>query len=201
MQGSTPVECEVLNVIQGAGIWPDCDDKTQLLQAIETLISGGGSSGGSVPVATILPFAGSVAPEGFMICDGAELLAADYADLFTAIGTTYGVGQAAGSFKLPDLRGRAPIGAGQGDGLTDRVIGTVGGEETHQLSIDEMPYHEHAWENSFYSLVRVSGSGGESIGSGSEEYSNLRSTGSFQGGDQPHNNMQPFLAVNYIIKV
>jgi microcystin-dependent protein len=136
-----------------------------------------------------------------MICDGAELLAAEYADLFTAIGTTYGVGQAAGSFKLPDLRGRAPIGAGQGDGLTDRVIGAAGGEETHQLTIDEMPYHEHAWENSFYSLVRVSGSGGEGIGSGSEDYSNLRSTGSFQGGDQPHNNMQPFLVVNYIIKV
>ncbi|HBU99084.1 hypothetical protein [Thalassospira lucentensis] len=47
MQGSTPVDCEVLNVIQGAGIWPDCEDKTQLLQAINTLISGGGSGGGN----------------------------------------------------------------------------------------------------------------------------------------------------------
>ena len=188
MQGSTPVECEVLNVIQGAGIWPDCDDKTQLLQAIETLISGGGSSGGSVPVATILPFAGSVAPEGFMICDGAELLAAEYADLFTAIGTTYGVGQAADSFKLPDLRGRAAIGAGQGDGLTDRVIGSAEGEETHQLTVDEMPAHAGH-------IDAAVGQSGDNAGSSSSW------NGVVEGGDQPHNNMQPFLAVNYIIKV
>ncbi len=193
MQGSTPVECEVLNVIQGAGIWPDCDDKTQLFQAIEALIEGGGSSvGGSVPVATILPFAGSVAPEGFMICDGAELLGADYADLFTAIGTIYGVGQAAGSFKLPDLRGRAPIGAGQGDGLTDRVIGAVDGQETHQLTVDEMPSHTHG----VAAVNTISGGGGapRPMANGA-----IQSTAT--GGDQPHNNMQPYLVVNYIIKV
>ena len=141
MQGSKPVECEVLNVIQAAGIWPDCDDKTQLLQAINTLISGGGNGGGggATPLGTVLPFAGATAPDGFMLCDGAELFASEHADLFAVIGTVYGEGEAPGSFKLPDLRGRAAIGAGQGVDLSDRVLGAMAGAETHQLTVDEMP--------------------------------------------------------------
>ncbi|MDP2697587.1 phage tail protein [Thalassospira sp.] len=155
----------------------------------------------AVPTASVLPFAGSVAPQGYLLCDGAEVSATDYANLFAQIGTIYGQASEEGLFKLPDLRGRIPVGAGQGEGLADRVLGGFGGAEMHQLTVDEMPRHEHAWGNSFYSLVRVSATGGEGIGSGSEDYSNLASTGSFQGGDQPHNNMQPFLVLNYIIKV
>ncbi|MBO6581147.1 MAG: tail fiber protein [Thalassospira sp.] len=196
MQCLSPVESEVLNVVLAAEIVPDRMDDTQLLQALESLFGGGGSGGGSLPVATILPFAGSVAPEGFMICDGAELLAADYADLFTAIGTIYGVGQAAGSFKLPDLCGRAPIGAGQGDGLTDRVIGAVDGEEAHQLTIDEMPSHNH--NNALVGATQqLFGMVNDPKYHNSGPFGQLES----DGGDQPHNNMQPFLVVNYIIKV
>jgi microcystin-dependent protein len=196
MQCLSPVESEVLNVVLAADIVPDRMDDTQLLQALETLFGGGGSGGGSVPVATILPFAGSVAPEGFMICDGAELLASEYADLFTAIGTIYGVGQAAGSFKLPDLRGRAPIGAGQGDGLTDRVIGVVDGEEAHQLTTNEMPSHSHGID---YLANSAGAGGGNQVRIEYTEPEPLQTR--LTGGDQPHNNMQPFLVVNYIIKV
>ncbi|NIZ01221.1 phage tail protein [Thalassospira lucentensis] len=163
-------------------------DDTQLLQALESLFGAGGSGGGSVPVATILPFAGMSAPDGFMLCDGAELLANENVDLFSAIGTTYGTGQAPGSFKLPDLRGRAPIGTGQGDGLTERVIGFIGGEEVHQLTVDEMPRHPGHIDAGV-------GQSGDNAGSSSSY------NGIFEGGDQPHNNMQPYLVVNYIIKV
>ncbi|WP_336233492.1 phage tail protein [Thalassospira sp. CH_XMU1458] len=197
MQCLSPVESEVLNVVLAAEIVPDRMDDTQLLQALETLFGGGSSGGGAVPVATILSFAGSLAPEGFMICDGAELLAADYADLFTAIGTTYGVGQAAGSFKLPDLRGRAPIGAGQGDGLTDRVIGAAGGEETHQLTVDEMPNHTHQYGAPHLQTYGMGSFAERGLNPTSQEWYSV----SDAGGDQPHNNMQPFLVVNYIIKV
>lgn len=197
MQCLSPVESEVLNVVLAAEIAPDRMDDTQLLQALETLFGGGSSSGSSVPVATILPFAGSVAPEGFLICDGAELLAAEYADLFTAIGTIYGVGQAAGSFKLPDLRGRAPIGAGQGDGLTDRVIGAVDGEETHQLTVDEMPNHTHQYGAPHLQTYGMGSFAERGVNPTSQEWYSV----SDAGGDQPHNNMQPFLVVNYIIKV
>ncbi len=197
MQCTTPVESDVLNVVLAADIVPDRMDDTQLLQALETLFGGGGSGAGSVPVATILPFAGSVAPEGFMICDGAELLAAEFADLFTAIGTTYGVGQTAGSFKLPDLRGRAPIGAGQGDGLTDRVIGVVDGAEVHQLSTAEMPNHTHQYGAPHLQTYGMSAQAERGVNPTSQEWYSV----SDAGGDQPHNNMQPFLVVNYIIKV
>lgn len=196
MQCQNQVESEVLNVVLAADIVPDRMDDTQLLQALEMLFGGSGTSSATVPVATILPFAGSVAPEGFMLCDGAELLASEYADLFSAIGSTYGVGQAAGSFKLPDLRGRSPIGVGQGEGLTERVVGASGGAEQHQLTVDEMPSHNHS-----AALV-----GGTLRRYGMLEEPQYHNSGHFQemetdGGDQPHNNMQPFLVVNYIIKV
>ncbi|MHC8494440.1 phage tail protein [Thalassospira sp. SM2505] len=187
MQCLSPVESEVLNVVLAADIVPDRMDDTQLLQALQVMF-GGGSSSGSVPVATVLPFAGSVAPEGFLICDGAEVPASEFADLFAAIGTTYGEGQSAGGFKLPDLRGRIPVGAGQGDGLTDRVIGAVDGAETHQLTINEMPSHSGH-------IDAAVGQSGNNAGSSSSQ------NGIIEGGDQPHNNMQPFLVVNYIIKV
>mgnify|MGYP003112779393 CR=1 FL=1 len=197
MQCLSPVESEVLNVVLAAEIVPDRMDDTQLLQALETLFGGGGSSGGSVPVATILPFAGSVAPEGFMSCDGAELLASEYAELFGAIGSTYGVGQAPGSFKLPDLRGRAPIGAGQGDGLSDRVMASADGAETHQLTVDEMPAHSHQYGAPHLQTYGMSSFAERGVNPTSQEWYSVSET----GGDQPHNNMQPFLVVNYIIKV
>lgn len=197
MQCQNPVESEVLNVVLAADIVPDRMDDTQLLQALEALFGGGGTSGATVPVATILPFAGSVAPEGFMLCDGAELLASEYGDLFSAIGSTYGVGQAAGSFKLPDLRGRAPIGVGQGDGLTERVVGASGGAEQHQLTVDEMPNHTHQYGAPHLQTYGMGSFAERGVNPTSQEWYSV----SDAGGDQPHNNMQPFLVVNYIIKV
>lgn len=197
MQCLSPVESEVLNVVLAADIVPSRMDDTQLLQALESLFGAGGSGGGSVPVATILPFAGMSAPDGFMLCDGAELLASENVDLFSAIGTTYGEGEAPGSFKLPDLRGRAPIGAGQGDGLTDRVLAASDGSETHQLTVDEMPSHSHkygAMHKQYYGMNAYTYAGVNP--SAQEQYSAAPT-----GGDQPHNNMQPYLVVNYIIKV
>ncbi len=196
MQCHNPVESEVLNVVLAADIVPDRMDDTQLLQALEALFGGGGASGATVPVATILPFAGSVAPEGFMLCDGAELLASEYADLFSAIGSTYGVGQAAGSFKLPDLRGRSPIGVGQGEGLTERVVGASGGAEQHQLTVAEMPAHTHEADFPVDAQIYQTG-----VATGKTNSTPTTRPTQMTGGDQPHNNMQPFLVVNYIIKV
>lgn len=196
MQCLSPVESEVLNVVLAADIVPNRMDDTQLLQALESLFGAGGSGGGSVPVATILPFAGMSAPDGFMLCDGAELLASENADLFSAIGTTYGTGQAPGSFKLPDLRGRAPIGAGQGDGLSDRAMGGSGGAETHQLTIEEMPSHSHGID---YRSNLAGLDNGKQVRAANSESGAVQSRAT--GGDQPHNNMQPYLVVNYIIKV
>lgn len=197
MQCLSPVESEVLNVVLAADIVPDRMDDTQLLQALEALFGGGTSGGGSVPVATVLPFAGAVAPDGFLICDGSELLASEFENLFSAIGITYGTGQEAGSFKLPDLRGRVPVGAGQGDGLTERVIGAIDGAEAHQLSVDEMPNHTHQYGAPHLQTYGMGSFAERGVNPTSQEWYSV----SDAGGDQPHNNMQPFVVINYIIKV
>lgn len=121
MQGNTPVECEILNVIQGAGIWPDCDDKTQLLQAIESLITGGGSGGGGIvtgsEIGTVSAFAMPTPPTGWLVCDGSAISRTEYADLFATIGTLWGHGDEVSTFNLPDPRGEFVRGFDDGRGV------------------------------------------------------------------------------------
>lgn len=139
MQGNSAIECEILNVIQGAGIWPDCDDKTQLLQAIETLIAGGGSGGGVIAgseIGAVSAFAMPTPPEGWLVCDGAAISRTDYADLFAAVGTVWGVGDEISTFNLPDLRGEFVRGFDAGRGVdVDRVFGSG--------QLDELKAHDH----------------------------------------------------------
>ncbi|PKR58408.1 tail fiber protein [Thalassospira lohafexi] len=141
MQGSTPVDCEVLNVIQGAGIWPDCEDKTQLLQAINTLISGGGSGGGNTviigsEIGTVSAFAMPTAPEGWLVCDGSAVSRTDYADLFATIGTLWGDGDQVSTFTLPDLRGEFVRGFDNGRGVDE-------GRVFASSQTDEFKSHDH----------------------------------------------------------
>lgn len=144
MQGSTPVECEVLNVIQGAGIWPDCEDKTQLLQAIESLIAGGGSGGGGVvtgsEIGSVSAFAMPTPPEGWLVCDGSAVSRSEYAGLFATIGILWGHGDEVSTFNLPDLRGEFVRGFDDGRGVDDgRVFGSAQagsvGKHKHQTHI------------------------------------------------------------------
>lgn len=129
MQGNSAVECEILNVIQGAGIWPDCDDKTQLLQAIETLIAGGDSGGGVIAgseIGAVSAFAMPIPPEGWLVCNGAAISRTEYADLFATIGTVWGAGDEISTFNLPDLRGEFVRGFDAGRGLdSGRVFGSA----------------------------------------------------------------------------
>ncbi|MEQ8286057.1 phage tail protein [Thalassospira sp.] len=135
MQGSTPVECEVLNVIQGAGIWPDCDDKTQLLQAIESLIAGGGSGGVGVAgseIGAVSAFAMPTPPEGWLVCDGSAVSRAEYAGLFATVGTLWGHGDEVSTFNLPDLRGEFVRGFDAGRGVDDGRVFASGQDHALQ---------------------------------------------------------------------
>src|SRR5207302_11385946 len=85
----------------------------------------------------------STAPTGFLLCDGSAVSRTTYTALFAVIGTTYGSGDGSTTFNVPDLRGRVAVGAGQGTGLTNRVLGAMSGEENHVLTIAEMPAHTH----------------------------------------------------------
>lgn len=179
--------------------------------------TGGGGTVGIVgqyaedpmPVGSIIPYANAETPQGWMKCDGRELLISEYPDLYATIGTTYGVSDDPLKFILPDLRGRSIVGDGQGDNLSNRVIGTFGGEEAHTLNINELPSHSHRM------LVSNSEAGLEFADNGKEDvlvgdhggvYLN-NTTNSLQpfventGANQPFNTMSPFLVCNYIIKV
>ncbi|MBL8179897.1 MAG: tail fiber protein [Bryobacterales bacterium] len=81
-------------------------------------------------------------PEGWALCDGSLVAVSAYADLFSLIGYTYG--GSGGTFALPDMTGRIPIGSGQGPGLTMRTVGESGGSDTVTLTVAELPAHSHA---------------------------------------------------------
>jgi microcystin-dependent protein len=109
-----------------------------------------------VPTGALLPFAGSAAPNGFLLCGGQAASRTTYAVLFAVIGTTYGTGDGSTTFNVPDLRGRLPAGKDDmngsaanrvtsgGSGITGTTLGASGGEETHLLASGEMPAHTHA---------------------------------------------------------
>lgn len=92
----------------------------------------------------MMMYAGPTAPGGWLFTDGSLVLQADFPDLYLVIGNTYNTGgEPAGTFRLPNTLSRSPIGVGQGAGLSNYVLGQIGGEEAHQLLISEMPTHTH----------------------------------------------------------
>lgn len=100
--------------------------------------NGSGMDAFRMPVGSVIPFAGDIAPDGWFICDGRLLDQTQYADLHTVIGTTYG--GAGSDFRIPDLRGRHPMGKGNG---TFANLNSSGGQEEQTLTEDELPVHAH----------------------------------------------------------
>jgi len=96
-----------------------------------------------IPTGIIEMFAGSTAPNGWLICNGDAVSRSAYSDLFKIIGTTYGVGNSNSTFTLPDMRGRCPIGVGTGASLTARTLGSNVGAETATLAETNLPSHTH----------------------------------------------------------
>lgn len=139
------------------------------------------------------------APRGWAFCDGQILPINQNQSLYSLLGTTYG-GDGRTSFALPDLRGRTPIHVGNG-----HQQGQKGGEETHTLAVNEMPNHQHQWraanENGSNPSPanNVLGNYANGYRDGQDLISPLAGTLANNGGGQGHNNMQPFLAVNFCI--
>jgi microcystin-dependent protein len=146
-----------------------------------------------IPSGSITMFGGTTAPSGWLLCDGSAVSRTTYAALFTAISTAHGAGDGSTTFNLPDMRGRAPIGAGNGSGLSARTLGGKVGAETHSLSVSEMPAHTHDYTG-------LGGSGTTPFVQGIGPVFTTTTTSS-AGGGAAHNNMQPSYVVNFIIKV
>lgn len=153
-------------------------------------------------VGEIRMFAGNFAPAGWMFCEGQLLPISEYETLFNLIGTTYG-GDGQSTFALPDLRGRVPLHFGNGF-----VLAETGGVETVTLTVAQIPAHSHP-------ALAQSGNGNQSspantvwaassLGQYSSAAPNANMNGNALasvGGSQPHNNLMPFLAVDFIISL
>ena len=158
-------------------------------------------------IGEIRMFGGSFAPAGWALCNGAPMAISENDALFTLIGTTYG-GDGQETFNLPNLQSRTPIHAGQGPGQ-NYTLGQQGGVESVTLSTQQIPVHNHAYVAS------------SAVGAGSDPTNSLVSqhpTASIyaatppgaamnaqvvqaSGGNQPHDNLQPYLCITYIISL
>lgn len=157
-------------------------------------------------VGEIRMFAGNFAPRGWAFCDG-QLLAVSQNDaLFSLLGTIYG-GDGRTTFGLPDMRGRIPLHAGQGPGLSNRRLGAKGGAEKVTLTVNQIPSHRHDWQATTALASSQSPVGNrlaqtqadiyldeieESVNFSSSAMTNI-------GGSRSHTNLMPFVCINFII--
>ncbi len=158
-------------------------------------------------VAEIRIFPFNFAPKGWAWCDGQLLPLSQNTALFSLLGTTYG-GNGKSNFALPDLQGRAPMHPGQGPGLSLHDLGETGGSETVSLLESEIPSHSHALRADAADPGEDRTPSGEALArsTGGLLYGNAASLVSMSGnaltpagGDQPHNNMQPYLTFYFNI--
>lgn len=159
-------------------------------------------------IGEIIMFGGNFAPRGWALCDGSLLPISQNQALFSILGTTYG-GDGRTTFALPDLRGRAPIHAGSGPGLRPRSLGQKGGEEDVTLTSNQMPAHTH--DVGCSAQVGNAGTPAGNVpaaekAAAADVYQTSAPNQTMSsamihsaGGGQSHDNMQPFLAVNFII--
>ncbi len=144
-------------------------------------------------------------PQGWMACNGQLLQIAQYSALYSLLGVNYG-GDGRTTFGLPNLQGRVAVGAGSGPGLTARKPGNAGGSATASLSITQLPAHDH--------LVNVAPDAADSSDPTGRAFATAAglygpadklvvnsSSIALSGSQQPHNNMQPYIALQYCISV
>jgi len=153
----------------------------------------------------IILFAGNFAPVGWAFCEGQLLPISQNAALFAILGTTYG-GNGTTTFALPDLRGRFPIGPGQGPGLTNHILGETGGSETLTLTISQLPSHTHQLIGTANAATTGNPTGQVLANSRDAIYGSASTTVNLStasigtaGSNLPSEIMPPYQGLNYII--
>lgn len=164
-------------------------------------------------IGEIRMFAGSYAPQGWLLCDGTTYPVQAYEPLFSLIGGQFG-GNGATTFAVPNLCGNAVVGSGQGPGLSNRTLAAIGGVEHVTLTEANFPTHTHALNCSSalatqgvpsqaLALAKVADTlhlyGDTSKGTNGSKLFNADAITTSVGGNQSHDNMMPSIAVNYII--
>lgn len=149
-------------------------------------------------------YAFNFAPRGWLMCDGQLLPIQQYQSLYSLLGTTYG-GDGRTTFALPDLRGRTSLNFGDGAGLTNRTIGEKSGQETVSLNVGDIPSHTHTASGSNEEAGSTTPGGNVPATTAVPIYQSTPNTAmnanmiGLAGGGQPHNNMQPYLVLNWCI--
>lgn len=187
-------------------------DANALAAAIWTYLQANIEQTGSIKA-----WGGAAAPSGYLLCNGSAVSRTTYADLFAVIGETFGAGDGSSTFNVPDLRGRAPIGAGTGDAsdATTHTLGEKEGTERHALNEAEMPSHTHAitdpghahgpqgggsFVTNVSAALELPGAGGTADEDPQTTTEETGITLGNTGSGLSHPNMQPSLTVNFIIK-
>ncbi|SDQ85260.1 tail fiber protein [Pseudoxanthomonas sp. CF125] len=149
-------------------------------------------------------------PNGWFPCDGSLQSISEYEVLFTLIGTTYG-GDGQTTFAVPNLSGRVPMHWGNGPGLSQRVIGELGGSETVVLTANQMPAHSHTMSattavanaTAIGNTVELGALSGDTMYAtdvtGANGYATSAASTTMSGSNQPHDNLMPTLTVQYCI--
>lgn len=176
-----------------------------------------------VPAGMMAPYAGATAPTGWLLCFGQAVSRTTYAALFAVLSTTYGSGDGSTTFNLPDLRGRVIAGqddmggtsanrlTGLTDGVNGDILGGTGGLQSNTLTEAQMPAHKHASGNLYKTNFDVGVYGSTTTGvPGTADWAHDAGFGSTNGTWQPwtqtvgssaaHNNVQPTIVLNYIVK-
>lgn len=209
------LEIEAASVVDGEVV----GDNLILTRQDESTIDAGNVRGpvGALPSGAMMQFAGSAAPTGWLLCDGTAVSRTTYADLFAVVGTTYGVGDGSTTFNVPDTRDRLPMGKSG-----TKALGSTGGAATKVLTTGNLPAHTHAIDHNHASVsltvrhaantettgtgIRVSDidgvtGGGGSTGSAVVDLPNFTgSSGNGPGASDPVDILNPYLALNHIIK-
>lgn len=163
---------------------------------IEGAQSGGGGDytvSDTLPIGAVVEWYANNIPNNWLVCNGQAVSRENYSELFGIIGTQYGSGDGSTTFNLPNLKGRVPVGLDPDD--TDfNFLGKTGGEKKHILTIAEMPSHSHLGTPAFYRANSVTQAEEINAQTGRQGYSEET------GGNQAHNNLQPYLVSYFIIK-
>lgn len=221
---STPIDAGKVVGDQG----PQGIQGVQGIQGEQGIQGIQGIQGETGPTGSVIAFAGSSAPSGWLMCDGSSLLREDYLDLFAIIGTTYGSVDGT-HFTLPNLKGKVPVGLDSSQTEFD-TLGETGGAKTHTLTSAEMPAHTHTGPSHTHGMnhnhiLDFSGPGtsssniargttGDPIATNGGPVSGPKLSGADKtstdaagtgatgstGTGGAHNNLQPYIVLNYIIK-